>query len=166
MDQKQKATVSEFVKESLDKGFIQRSKSPQASTLFFIAKSDRRLRPVQDYHYINQNTVRNVYPLPRIDDLVDKLKDFDCFIKMDIQWGYNNVCIKEGDEWKAAFSCHKGLFEPLVMYFGLTNSPATFQAMMDDIFHQEMLQGWLMDYMDDLLVGGQQDNMQELIERG
>jgi len=72
---------------------------------------------------------------------------------MDIQWDYNSVRIKEEDEWKAVFSCHKGLFKPLVMYFGLTNSPATFQAMMDDIFHEEMLQGWLMDYMDDLLVG-------------
>ena len=76
MDQKQKAAVSEFVQESLDKGFIQRSKSPQASTLFFIAKSDGYLHPVQDYHYINQNTVRNIYPLPHINDLVDKLKDF------------------------------------------------------------------------------------------
>src|SRR6266568_1210074 len=94
------------------------------------------------------------------------MKDFDCYIKMDIQWGYNNIRIKEGDEWKAAFSCHEGLFEPLVMYFGLTNFPATFQAMMDNIFREEMLQGWLMDYMDDLLIGGRQDNMPELIEQG
>jgi len=85
---------------------------------------------------------------------------------MDIQWDYNNVQIKEGDEWKAAFSCHLGLFEPLMMYFGPTNSPATFQAMMDNIFREEMLQGWLMDYMDDLMIGGRCDNMPKLIERG
>jgi len=134
MDQKQRKPVKEFVEESFAKGFIQKSKSPQASALFFVAKQDGRLCPVQDYRYLNKHTIRNVYPLPRIDDLVDKLKDFDCFIKMDIRQGYNNVWIKEGDKWKAAFSCHLGTFEPLVMYFGLTNSPATFQSMIDDIF--------------------------------
>src|SRR5205807_8708407 len=159
MNEKQKKAVSEFIQENLEKGFIRKSKSPQASSLFFVPKTDGRLRPVQDYRYINRNTIRNVYPFPRIDDLIDKMKDFDCYIKMDIRWGYNNVRIKEEDKWKAAFSCHEGLFEPLVMYFGLTNSPATFQAMMDDIFREEMLQGWLMDYMDDLLIGGRQDNM-------
>ena len=73
---------------------------------------------------------------------------------MDIRWGYNNVHIKEEDEWKAAFSCHEGSFEPLVMFFGLTNSPATFQAMMNDIFSQELIQCWLKIYMDDLLICG------------
>ena len=79
--------------------------------------------------------------LPRIDELVENLGEFDFFIKMDIRWGYYNFRIKEGDEWKATFSCHLGLFEPLVMFFGLTNSPATFQSMMDTIFRVEILQG-------------------------
>jgi len=166
MDEKQKKAVEEFVEESLAKGFIRDLKSPQTSALFFVPKTDGRLRPVQDYQYINRHTIRNAYPLPRIDDLVDKMKDFDCYVKMDIRWGYNNVRIKEGDEWKAAFSCHLGSFEPLVMYFGLTNSPATFQAMMNDIFREEMLQGWLMDYMDDLMICGKHSNMPELIDRG
>ena len=85
---------------------------------------------------------------------------------MDIQWGYYNVRIKEGDEWKAAFSCHLGLFEPLVMFFGLTNSPATFQSIMDTIFRVEILQGWLKVYMDDLLICGRKENRDELVARG
>ena len=85
---------------------------------------------------------------------------------MDIRWGYHNVCIKEGDEWKAVFSCHLGLFEPLVMFFGLTNSPATFQSMMDTIFRVEILQGWLKVYMDDLLICARKDNRDKLVARG
>ena len=73
---------------------------------------------------------------------------------MDIRWGYNNVRIKEGDKWKAAFSCREGSFESLVMFFGLMNSPATFQVMMNDIFSQELIQRWLKIYMDNLLICG------------
>ena len=71
---------------------------------------------------------------------------------MDIRWGYNNVRIKEGDEWKAAFWMNRGLFKPLVVFFGLTNSPATFQTMMNDIFCEEIAQGWVVIYMDNILV--------------
>ncbi len=84
---------------------------------------------------------------------------------MDIHWGYNNVHIKEGDEWKAAFSCCEGSFEPLVMFFGLTNSPATFQAMINNIFSRELIQHWLKIYMDDLLICGQKSDLPELITR-
>jgi hypothetical protein len=72
------------------------------------------------------------------------------FTKFDIRWGYNNIRIKDGDQWKAAFLTHKGLFEPMVIYFGLTNSPATFQTMMDTIFTSEVAQKWLTIYMDDM----------------
>ena len=71
---------------------------------------------------------------------------------MDIRWGYNNIQIKEGDEWKAAFRTNRGLYEPTVMFFGLTNSPATFQMMMNDIFREEIAEGWVVIYMDDILV--------------
>ena len=74
------------------------------------------------------------------------------FRSFDIRWGYNNVRIKQGDEWKAAFITNKGLYEPRVMFFGLTNSPATFQTMMNAIFAEELLEGWLTIYMDDILV--------------
>ena len=71
---------------------------------------------------------------------------------MDVHWGYNNVHIKEGDQWKAAFITNQGLFEPKVMFFGLTNSPATFQTMMNAIFAQELREGWITIYMDDILI--------------
>ena len=74
------------------------------------------------------------------------------FTKFDVRWGYNNVRIKQGDEWKAAFITNEGLFEPTVMFFGLTNSPATFQMMMNAIFKEELREGWLVIYMDDMLI--------------
>ena len=79
------------------------------------------------------------------------------FTKVDIQWGYNNVCIKEGDEHKAAFITNQGLFEPTVMFFRLTNSPATFQMMMNAIFAEEIAEGWLIVYMDNLLITTKDD---------
>lgn len=71
---------------------------------------------------------------------------------MDLRWGYNNVCIKEGDEWKAAFRTNRGLFKLLVMFFGLCNSPATFQTMMNKIFKEEIDSGKVVVYIDDILI--------------
>ena len=105
-----------------------------ASPFFFIKKKDGSLRPVQDYRKLNEMTVKNRYPLPLIQELLDKLKGARYFTKLDIRWGYNNVRIKEGDEWKAAFRTNMGLFEPTVMFFGLTNSPPSFQTMMNTLF--------------------------------
>jgi hypothetical protein len=123
-----------------------------ASPFFFIKKKDGRLRPVQDYRRLNEITVKNKYPLLLTHDLLDKLKHAKYFTKLDIRWGYNNVRIKEGDEWKAAFRTNRGLFEPLVMFFGLTNSPATFMTMMNDIFHDLIMKGKIMVYIDDILI--------------
>ena len=74
---------------------------------------------VQDYRYINSKTLKNNYPLPLIPELIDKISDAKLFTKMDLQWGYNNVRIQEGDKGKAAFTCHRGAYKPLVMFFGL-----------------------------------------------
>jgi hypothetical protein len=71
---------------------------------------------------------------------------------MDVRWGYNNVRIQKRDKWKATFKTKFGLFEPTVMFFGLCNSPATFQRMMDGIFAKEITQGWLVVYMDNILI--------------
>ena len=125
-----------------------------ASPFFFVGKKDRNLRPCQDYRYLNEGTVKNAYPLLLIADLVDQIKGYTRFTKMDVHAGYNNVRIKDGDQWKAAFKTNKGLFEPMVMFFGLCNSPATFQAMMNDIFADMIREGWLHIYMDDMLIGG------------
>jgi hypothetical protein len=82
-------------------------------------KDAKKLRPCQDYWYLNEFTKPNAYPLLLISDLMITLKGSKFFTKLDIRWGYNNVRIKEGDEWKAAFITNKGLFEPTVMFFGL-----------------------------------------------
>ena len=126
--------LDEFIEENLRTGRIRPFKSPMASPFFFIKKKDGSLRPVQDYRKLNDMTVKNRYPLPLIQELLDKLKGARYFTKLDVRWGYNNVRIAEGDEWKAAFRTNRGLFEPTVMFFGLTNSPATFQAMMNKLF--------------------------------
>ena len=97
-------------------------------------------------------TIKNQYPLPLIQELIDKLKNAKVSTKMDIRWGFNNVHIKEGDEWKAAFRTNRGLFEPTVMFFGLTNSPATFQAFMNHILKDLVDKGHVIVYMDNILV--------------
>jgi hypothetical protein len=110
------------------------------------------LRPVPDYRQLNKYTVRNTYPLLLIKELIASLVNKQWFTKFDVQWGYNNVRIKEGDQWKAAFKTNRGLFESIVMFFGLTNSPATFQTMMDTSFRQEIATGDITIYMDNILI--------------
>ena len=118
--------LDKFLKENLEKGYIQPSQSSMCSPFFFVGKKDGWLRPCQDYCYLNEHTVKNAYTLPLIGELLDKLKGAWRFTKLDIQWGYNNVWIQDGNQWKAAFKMNKGLFEPTVMFFGMCNSPATF----------------------------------------
>ena len=89
---------------------------------------------VQDYHYLNEHTVKNNYPLPLIFQLINKLKEAKMFTKMDLWWVYNNVQIKENNEWKAVFMYYHDSFKPLIMFFRLCNSSGTFQAMMNEIF--------------------------------
>ena len=141
-----------FLKENLDSSRICPSKSPMASPVFFVKKKCGGLRLVQDYRPLNTMTVKNKYPLLLIPELIAKLQGAKYFTKLDVHWGFNNVQIKEGDEWKAAFQTNRGLFEPLVIYFGLTNSPATFQTMMDDIFEELISEGNVVVYLDDILI--------------
>ena len=138
-------------------GKICPANSPQASPFFFVKKKDGGLRPCQDYQYVNEHTVRDAHPLPLISDLINKLQGAKLFIKFDVQWGYNNVQIKDGHQWKAAFVTHHRLFEPTVMFFGLCNSPATFQQFMNDSFRDMIAEGWLVIYMDDLLIFSSND---------
>ena len=117
-----------------------------------ICKKDGKFHPVQDYRNLNKWTIPNKYPLPLISKLIYDLTEKRLFLKFDIRWGYNNIHIKEGDEYKATFKTSEGLFELTVMFFSQTNSPATFQTMMDDIFQEEVAQGWLRIYMDDMII--------------
>ncbi len=96
--------------------------------------------------------IKNCYPLPLIPSLIDRLRDCSLFTGFDIEWGYNKVLIKLEDRWKAAFITNEGLYEPTVMFFGLTNSPATFQTMMDMIFCDLIDEGSVTIYMDDIAI--------------
>ena len=90
--------------------------------------------------------------LSLIGEVIDKLKEVKYFNKLDLVWGYNNIWIKEGDEWKAAFLMNKGLFEPQVMYFGLCNSLGMFQRMINSIFEELLHKGVLANYMDNSVI--------------
>jgi len=141
-----------FLKENLKSGQIQPSKSPMAALVFFVKKKDGKLCLVQDYHVLNAMTMKNKYPLPLILELIVKLCRAKYLTKLDIWWGFNNVWIKEGDKWKATFWTNCGLYKPLIMFFGLTNSPATFQIMIDDIFKDLISEGMVVVYLDDILI--------------
>jgi hypothetical protein len=96
--------------------------------------------------------VKNKYPLPLISELVSQLCGAKYFTKLDVHWGFNNVHINLGDEWKGAFRTNCRLFEPLVMFFGLTNSPTTFQMMMNNIFRDLVSEGSVVVYLDNILI--------------
>ncbi len=103
LNRNEQEQLDKFLNENLESGRIRPSKSPFASPFFFVKKKDGTLRPVQDYHKLNEMTIKNCYPLPLISELIDKLCGTKYFMKLDVCWGYNNVQIKEGDEEKAAF---------------------------------------------------------------
>jgi Reverse transcriptase (RNA-dependent DNA polymerase) len=144
--------LDKFLKENLKKGYIRPSQSPMASPFFFVSKKDGKLQPCQDYRYLNDWTVKNSYPLPLISEIMDKLKGAKYFTKLDVHWGYNNVWIRKRDKWKVAFKTNKGLFKPTVMFFRICNFPATFQAMMDDIFMTMIDNQLVIVCMDDILI--------------
>jgi len=141
-----------FLEENLHTRQICPSKSPMAAPVFFIKKKDGSLQLVQDYRALNSMTVKNKYPLPFISELVSQLRGARYFTKLDVCWSFNNVRIKPGDKWKAAFWTNRGLFEPLVIFFGMTNSPATFQTMMNNIFQNLIAEGIMVVYLDDILI--------------
>ena len=114
--------VLEFVNEQLANGYICPSKLEQTSLVFLMTKKDSWKWIVQDYPYLNEHTVQNNYLLPLISQLINKLKDSCYFMKIDLWWRYNNVHIKEGDEWKATLICHCRSYELTVTFFGLCKS--------------------------------------------
>ena len=143
-----------FIKENLKKRYIRLSRSPMASPFFFVNKKDGKLWPTQDYWYLNQWTIKNTYQLLLISEIIDKIKASGAkyFTKFDIQWGFNNICIKDSDQWKAAFMTNLGLYKPTVMFFGLCNSPLMFQAMMNDTLKDEIEEGFCIIHMNDILI--------------
>ena len=170
LSREEREEVREFVREQLRKGYIRPLKSPQMAPVFFVGKKDGKKRMVQDYRYLNEWTIKNNYPLPLISDVLENIGTKKLFTKMDLRWGYNNVRIKEGDEWKAAFMTPEGSFEPTVMFFGLTNSPATFQAMMNELLRDLINTGKVAVFIDDVIVGtkteeGHDELVAEVVKR-
>ena len=170
LSREEREEVREFVKEQLRKGYIQPSKSLQMAPVFFVGKKDGKKRMVQDYCYLNEWTIKNNYPLPLISDVLENIGMKKVFTKMDLRWGYNNVRIKEDKEWKAAFMMPEGLFEPTVMFFELMNSPATFQAMMNELLRDLTNIGRVAVFIDDVIVGteteeGHDELVAEVIKR-
>ena len=121
-------TLREYIDENLANGFIRPSKSSAGAPVLFTPKPDGTLRLCVDYRGLNSMTIKNRYPLPLIDEILDRLSGAQVFTKVDVKNAYYRLRIREGDEWKTAFRTRYGLFEYLVMPFGLTNAPASFQS--------------------------------------
>jgi hypothetical protein len=144
-------SLKDYLDDMLGKGFIRPSSSSAGAPVLFARKKDGSLRLCVDYRGLNRVTKKNRYPIPLIGDLIDRLKSAKIFSKIDLRAGYNNIRIRPGDEWKTAFRTRYGLFEYLVMPFGMTNAPATFQYFMNDIFH-DMVDVFVIIYLDDILI--------------
>jgi predicted aspartyl protease len=149
--------LDKFLEENLKNGRIRPSESPLASPVFFIKKKNGDRRLIVDYRRLNEITVKNSYPLPRIDELIQKWQGCKYFTALDIRSGYYNIRMREGDEWKTAFTTNRGLFEFLVMAFGKCNAPATFQTMMDSIFVVQIRRGDTNAYIDDIGIATKSD---------
>ena len=140
------------------KGYIRPSISPYMSSFFFIKKKGGKPWSVQDYRALNQITIHNNAPLPLIQQTIVDLIECFIFSTIDVWWGYNNVHTKDGDQWKAAFKTCFGLFEPMVIFFGLTNTLPTFYAMMNHIFwpgidKHAACRTIIRVYMDNIIIG-------------
>jgi len=120
--------------------------------VFFVGKKDGKKQMVQDYQYLNEWTIKNNYLLLLISDILENIVTKKVFTKMDLKWGYNNVWIKEEDKWKAVFIIPEGSFEPTVMFVRLTNSPATFQAMINKLLRDLINTGKVAAFIDDVIV--------------
>jgi hypothetical protein len=151
MPPKELAELKTQLQELLDKGFIQPSSSPWGCPAIFVKKKDKTLRLCVDYRPLNEVTIKNKYPLPRIDLLFDLLARAKVFSKIDLRSGYHQIKIHPEDILKTAFTTRYGLYEYLVMSFGLTNAPAHFMYLMNSVFMPE-LDKFVVVFIDDILI--------------
>jgi hypothetical protein len=145
------AELKEHIKDLLEKGVIRPSSSPWGAPVIFVPKKDGTQKLCMDYHALNEVTVKNKYPLPRIDDLLDQLRGACVFSKIDLRSRYHELKIRECDIPKTAFISRLGLYEYMVMSFGLTNALAYFMDLMNKVF-MEYLDKFVMVFIDDILV--------------
>eukprot|EP00253_Pinus_taeda_P016981 PITA_16981 len=139
------------LQELLDKNYIRPSVSPWGAPMLFVKKKDGTFRMCIDYRQLNKLTIKNKYPLPRIDELFDQVKGATMFSKIDLRSGYHQIRIKDEDIAKTTFRTRYGHYEFVVLPFGLTNAPATFMCLMNNIFHQ-YLDRFVLIFIDDILV--------------
>ncbi|UTT92619.1 hypothetical protein NDA17_001775 [Ustilago hordei] len=148
---KEMSKLRRYLDENLEKGFIRPSKSPARSPVLFVPKKDGGLRLCVDYRGLNKITVKNRAPLPLIEEQLFLLRKARIYTKLDLRAAYNLIRIAKGDEWKTAFGTQLGLYEYLVMPFGLANAPAHFQSFINDIF-QDIIGVYVVVYLDDFLI--------------
>jgi hypothetical protein len=143
--------LKEQLQDLLDRGFIQPSVSPWGAPVLFVKKKDGSMRLCIDYRELNKVTIKNKYPLPRIDDLFDQLKGASVFSKIDLLSGYHQLKVREEDVPKTAIRTRYGHYEFLVMPFGLTNAPSVFMDLMNRVFHK-YLDSFVVVFIDDILI--------------
>ena len=143
--------MKKYLEENLSKGFIRPSSSSCASPVLFAKKPDGGLRFCVDYRGLNAITKKNRYPLPLINETLHQVQGAKIFTRLDLRSAFNLIRIKEGDEWKTAFRTRYGLFEYLVLPFGLANGPATCQQFVNDTL-REFLDIFCSVYLDDILI--------------
>ncbi|KAJ1572433.1 hypothetical protein NDA12_001073 [Ustilago hordei] len=148
---KEMSELRRYLDENLEKGFIRPSKSPARSPVLFVPKKDGGLRLCVDYRGLNEITVKNRAPLPLIEEQLFLLRKARIYTKLDLRAAYNLIWIAKGDEWKTAFGTQLGLYEYLVMPFGLANAPAHFQSFINDIF-RDIIGMYVVVYLDDFLI--------------
>ncbi|KAL0173541.1 hypothetical protein M9458_029509, partial [Cirrhinus mrigala] len=151
LSQPETEAMKTYIEEELAKGFIVPSTSPDSAGFFFVKNKDGSLRPCIDFRGLNDITVKYRYPLPLVPSALEQLRSAKYFTKLDLRNAYNLIRIREGDEWKTAFSTTTGHYEYRVMPFGLVNSPSVFQSFINDVF-RDMLGRWVIIYMDDILI--------------
>ncbi|KAL2077728.1 hypothetical protein ACEWY4_027232 [Coilia grayii] len=151
LSQPETKAMEKYISESLAAGIIRPSTSPAGAGFFFVGKKDGSLRPCIDYRGLNEITVRNRYPLPLMSSAFEILQGATIFSKLDLRNAYHLVRIREGDEWKTAFNTPSGHYEYLVLPFGLTNAPAVFQALVNDVL-RDMLNRFVFVFLDDILI--------------